>query len=48
MTRVKKCRVVWKWTSWTFGIWWGRFTPSKSAPNHFGIELGPLNIVWVW
>jgi len=37
-----------QWTNWTFGIWWGAFSAAKSSPNHFAIELGPLQMVWTW
>lgn len=41
-------KVRFQWTNWTFGIWWGKFSKSKSAPNHFAVELGPLQIIWTW
>ena len=43
-----KMRTKWEWSNWTIGLWWGTFSRSRSAPNHFGLELGPLQIVWSW
>ena len=33
--------VNWKWWKWTFGFW-------RDVANHtaFGIDIGPLEIVW--
>lgn len=41
-------KVRFEWTNWTFGIWWGPFSKSRSALSHFGIDIGPLEIVWSW
>jgi hypothetical protein len=43
-----KMRIRFTWTNWTFGIWWGRFSKSKRQPNHFGLDLGPLELIWDW
>lgn len=35
--------VGWKWLKWTFGFW--------SDPDNytfFGIDFGPLEVVWRW
>jgi len=32
--------------NWTFGIWWGRFTYAQRA-WHFGLDAGPLEVVWI-
>lgn len=40
--------VKFEWTNWTFGIWWGAFSKAKSSPNHFGFDLGPLQVIWTW
>lgn len=38
------------WNNWTFGVWWGRFgkktTNYTSKPFHFGIDIGPLELMW--
>lgn len=42
---VKPTRTTtWSWTNWTFGLWWKGFKRS----NCFGIDAGPLEVVWKW
>lgn len=31
----------WKWLKWTFGVW-----SDPSNRTYFGIDFGPLEIVW--
>lgn len=37
----RKPEIKWKWLKWTFGFW-------RDVENHtfFGIDIGPLEIVW--
>lgn len=39
--RVRERRTTLTWTNWTFGVWWDR-----RRLKAFGIDLGPLEIVW--
>ena len=37
----RKPDIAWKWRKWTFGFW----TDPKNW-TFFGIDIGPLEIVW--
>jgi hypothetical protein len=36
--------VTWTWTNWTFGVYWGPI----GRTNVFGIDIGPLELIWRW
>lgn len=33
--------LAWKWGKWTFGFW-----TDMTNRTYFGIDIGPLEIVW--
>lgn len=39
--RSKTPDIAWKWRKWTFGFW-----TDPSNWTAFGIDIGPLEIVW--
>lgn len=39
-------QVNWTWTNWTFGIWWSSRRNRRLPYAAFGIDLGPLEVVW--
>ncbi len=38
---IKRPHVAWKWRKWTFGFW-----TDPSNWTAFGIDVGPLEVVW--
>jgi len=38
---MKRFRVTWTWTTWTFGIWW-----DKKKLHAWGFDLGPCELIY--
>jgi hypothetical protein len=41
LLKSRKPDVAWKWRKWTFGFW-----TDPANWTAFGIDVGPLEIVW--